>query len=145
MNFESQGQETCYAKVSGYMKELFGEYAKQHPERPAFGMAMGSAFVNVVIHPWSKEEATISVRSYVISGAELVPGLLEWLLRKNSSMRFGAFGLDTEGNIFFGHTIVGSTCDKKELQTSIMAVIQTADELDDEIKSQWGGKRADDE
>jgi len=32
--------------------------------------------------------------------------------------------------------------DKTELRASVMAVVSTADEHDDEIVSRWGGKRA---
>jgi len=67
---------------------------------------------------------------------------MQFLLRKNDDMRFGAFGLDRDMDIFFEHTIVGSTCDKEELRATVMAVLQTADKYDDEIVAKWGGERA---
>jgi hypothetical protein len=57
-------------------------------------------------------------------------------------MRFGAFGVDKDGDIIFEHTIVGSTIDKEELKSSVKAVLSVADHYDDDIVSRWGGKRA---
>jgi hypothetical protein len=59
-------------------------------------------------------------------------------------MRFGAFGMDQENDIFFKHSIAGLTADKSELRAAIMAVANTADEYDDKITSRWGGRRATD-
>ncbi len=57
-------------------------------------------------------------------------------------MRFGAFGVDQDNDIFFEHTIVGSSCDKDELKASILAVVYTADQYDEQITQKWGGQRA---
>lgn len=55
---------------------------------------------------------------------------------------FGEFGLDPEKDIFFEHTIVGSTCDKEELRASIMASVMNSDDYDDKIEAKWGGQTA---
>jgi Putative bacterial sensory transduction regulator len=68
--------------------------------------------------------------------------LLNYLLRENHEMRFGAFSVSKGGDIVFEHTIVGSTIDKKELESSVLAVLEIADKYDDEIVERWGGKRA---
>ena len=75
-------------------------------------------------------------------GAQLTPELTKFLLDENSKMRFGAFAIDAEGEVVFRHCIAGSTCDKEELETSVGAVAQTADEYDDQIVQRWGGQRA---
>jgi hypothetical protein len=94
-----------------------------------------------VVYPWGDDDAVIAVRCFVIYGAELVPDLLLYLLRQNSEMRFGAFGLDKEGDIFFEYSVVGSTVDKEEMKTATLAVVTTADQYDDLIKEKWGGMR----
>ncbi|OGF14511.1 MAG: hypothetical protein A2W00_04905 [Candidatus Eisenbacteria bacterium RBG_16_71_46] len=142
MNFATDAQRVCYEKVAGLIKEMFGEMAAVHPDQPSFGLRMGSALAQVVVHPWGKDDATVSTRSYVVIGAEVTPELMRYLLRKNDEFRFGAFGLDSEGDIFFEHSIVGSGCDKNELRACVLAVAQTADEYDEEIVSRWGGQRA---
>lgn len=103
---------------------------------------MGSALVEVLVFPWGEDDAIINTRSYVVTGAELTPDLMLFLLKENSQMLFGAFGVDEHGDILFEHSIVGSTCDQKELESSVNAVLQVADDYDDIIVQKWGGERA---
>jgi hypothetical protein len=121
---------------------LFGEFAVARDDVPAIGVVVGSAVAQAIVFPWGEDDATICTRAYVVTGAELTPDLMRYLLRENADMRFGAFGVDDDGDILFEHTIVGSTCDKEELKASVMAVVMTADRYDDQIVARWGGQRA---
>jgi hypothetical protein len=103
---------------------------------------MGSALVEVLVFPWDGDDAIINTRSYVVVGAELKPDLMRYLLEENAKMIFGAFGISPDSEILFEHSIVGSTCDMKELEASVKAVMEIADEYDDKIVDRWGGKRA---
>ena len=96
--------------------------------------------MEVRIYPWGKD-SIINTHSTVVIGAELKSDLLEFLLRANSNMQFGGFALDGDGNILFQHSIVGSTCDPNELEESVLAVLEVADDYDDKIVELWGGKR----
>lgn len=142
MQFESPAQKECFERILPWMKDIFGEMFGTHKEIPSFLVTAGSAQVTVTIWPWGDDDATITVRAYVITGAEITPELMKFLLNQNSQMRFGAFGVDDDNDIFFAHTIVGATVDKEELKASIMAVGITADLLDDKISEKWGGQRA---
>lgn len=144
MEFKNEAHKAIYEKVGQYMKELFGELAGARDDFPAYYLMMGSALVYASVLWWGDNDAIVNVRSYVVTGAEKTPEMLEFLLRQNYDMRFGGFSMDQEGDIAFEHSIVGSTCDKNELRTSIMAVLSTADQYDDQIVSRWGGKRATD-
>jgi hypothetical protein len=141
MDFQSSMQEKLYTKVSGWMKPLFGDIPWETLDEPGFGLFMGSAWVEVRILPW-RDDAVVNVRSTVVSDVTLTMELLNYLLRENHEMRFGAFSVSQNGDILFEHTIVGSTIDKKELETSVIAVLEIADKYDDEIVMRWGGKRA---
>lgn len=141
MEFKTQAQKACYEKIVPWMKELFGELAIPREDAPVVGVRIGSVFAQTVVFPWGDDDATICTRAYVVMGAELTPDLMRYLLRENADMRFGAFGIDSDGDIFFEHTIVGSTCDKDELKASVLAVVVTADNYDDEIVARWGGQR----
>jgi hypothetical protein len=141
MDFQSSMQEKLYTKVSGWMKPLFGDIPWETLDEPGFGLFMGSAWVEVRILPW-RDDAVVNVRSTVVSDVTLTMELLNYLLRENHEMRFGAFSVSQNGDILFEHTIVGSTIDKKELETSVIAVLEIADKYDDEIVTRWGGKRA---
>lgn len=144
LEFKSDAHKAIYEKAGQHIKELFGEFAGTRTDFPAYFLRMGSALVHASVYPWGDNDAIIAVRSYVVTGTEKTPELLEYLLRQNDGMRFGAFCLDADGDIAFEHSIVGSTCSKEELRASIMAVISTADQFDDQIVSRWGGKRATD-
>jgi hypothetical protein len=142
MEFKTEAQQAVYHKVEKYLRELFGEMAAASADRPKFIFRVGTSLTHIVVMPWSDDDAIVAVRAYVVSGAELTPDLLHYLLRENDTMLFGAFGIDGDNDIFFEHSIVGTTCDKEELRASVLAVGYTADKYDEEIVSRWGGLRA---
>jgi hypothetical protein len=142
MKFDSDAQKKTYEKILPWMQEAFGDFAGQRKEVPEFGVLVGSAFAQTSIYPFGENDAVVSTRAYVVTGADLTPDLMHFLLRENDRMTFGAFGLDEEGDIFFEHSIVGSTIDHEELKASVSSVVLIADEYDDLIVEKWGGQRA---
>ncbi|HZS03013.1 MAG TPA: YbjN domain-containing protein [Chloroflexota bacterium] len=144
MDFVNDAQKRIYEKIAPWMKELFGELAVAREDTPAFYVHIpgASAIVQTIVWPWGDDDGTIRTLSWVVTGADLTPECLRFLLQENADMRFGAFGVDREGDIFFAHSIVGSTCDKAELRASVLAVAATADQYDDKIVERWGGQRA---
>ncbi|PZD71562.1 hypothetical protein C1752_06182 [Acaryochloris thomasi RCC1774] len=141
MEFKTPAQQDGFKKVRGWMDELFSQIPWEVLDEPGVGLFMGSAWVEVRLYPWN-EDSVINIRSTVVSEAKLDATLQNFLLRENAELRFGAFSLNEAGDILFEHTIVGSTCDPQELEASVMAVLQAADDYDDQIVSRWGGKRA---
>ena len=142
MQFQTEMQEACYNKIALWMRELFGKFPCARPDIPGLGLFMGSALIEVLVFPWGNDDAIINARSYVVSNIDISPELMHFLLTENSKMMFGAFGVDENGDILFEHTIVGSTCDMKELESSVKAVLEVSDDYDDIIVQKWGGKRA---
>lgn len=142
MEFRTEAQKACYEKIGPWMKELFGEFAMMRNDAPAIAVVIGSAVAQVGVIPWGNDDATINTRAYVVTGLEASSELMHYLLRENDTMRFGAFGLDDDDDVFFEHAVVGSACDKTELKASVMAVVMTADQYDDKIVARWGGQRA---
>jgi hypothetical protein len=141
MEFQSQSQKECYEKVAPWIKELFGSFSMARENAPAFAVIVGSALAQIGVSAWGETDATITTRSYLVTDAELSPDLMLFLLRENDRMRFGAFGVDAENDIFFEHTILGASADMAELRSSVMAVVITADQYDDKIIERWGGTR----
>ena len=142
MEFETKMQQEVYEKIDPWMKEMFGIFVKKREDAPYFGINIGSAFVHVGVHPWGEESATITARAYVAFNVSITPDLMEFLLRENDVMRFGAFGLDKDHDIFFEHTIVGNSCEIEALKSSVLAVGYAVDQYDDTIVTRWGGVRA---
>jgi len=122
------------------MRSIFGEQAEHVDGSPAFCVRKGTAEVMVRVLPWN-EDSLIIARAYIASCIELTPDLMRYLLAKNNDIVFGAFGVDGDGSIFLEHSIVGSTCNKTELEASVLSVLTVADEYDEEILSRWGGQQ----
>jgi hypothetical protein len=142
MEFAHKVHLDCYQKVSAFMKDLFGEQVHVRDDMPILGLRMGSAFAQTGVWAWGEANAVVVTRAIVVREIELTPELMHYLLRKNDEMRFGGFGLDSDGDIFFQHALVGTTCSKEELRASVLAVGQVADDLDDQIVARWGGRKA---
>ena len=142
IQFQTAPQEETFNKVKEWMKDIFGDFATPRADAPNVSVYVGSSYSSVAVMPWGDDDAIITTRSWVVTGVEMTQDLLYYLLRENDTMRFGAFGLDSDNDVFFEHTIVGSTADKVELKASVMAVVMTADRYDDQISSRFGGTRA---
>jgi len=142
MEFDTAAQRTCYTQVKVWMQEIFGEVVVVHDDVPVFGIPYGSALVHVVVYPLGKTEAAIQVRAYVVRNVQIVPELAQYLLHQNAQMRFGAFGLDEDNDIFFDYALIGSNCQKEELRAAVSAVMGTADSYDDQIVAKYGGEKA---
>lgn len=142
MEFLSEAQKACYARVRDMMDDLFGDDVVPREDVPVFGLHMGSALAEAVVYPWAEDDAVITTRAYVVRGATVTPELMRYLLEENDKLRFGGFGLDEDGDIFFQHAIVGSTVDPEELRASLLAVVITSDEYDDKIIAKYGGQSA---
>jgi hypothetical protein len=142
MGFKTAAQRACYDKIAPWVRELFGEAAVVRDDLPLVDITVGSAHAQVGVFPRGDDETVIVTRAYLVAGAWLDQDLMEFLLHRNAEReRFGAFGIDADGQILFQHAIVGSTCDRQELQASVAAVVHAADEFDDEIVKRWGGSR----
>jgi hypothetical protein len=140
--FQNEVQKACYDKVLRWMRELFADALRVRDSSPSIGVVKGSAFAEVHVVPWGDREAVINTRAWVVTEVSITPDLMKYLLQENYTMRFGAFGIDDRGDIVLQHTIVGSTCDREELQASVQAVVTQADRYDDLIIQRWGGARA---
>jgi hypothetical protein len=141
MDFQTAAQKDCYEKVVPWLKELFGQFAQPHDEKPVIAVVLGSAMAQVGVYPFGSDGSSITTRAWVVRDVEVGSDLTDYLLHQNDSMRFGAFGLDRDNDVFFEHTILGGTCDKEELNSSVTAVVATADRYDDELVARFGGKR----
>jgi len=122
---------------------------KKYPEFISFGqgsytISRGSSQVMLIIRPFSNNETCVQCISHVVMGATITPELMNFLLRKNAEINWGAFGLLFDNTIVFSHSIAGANIDENELGTTIDSVAIIADHYDDEIVSLAGGKRAKD-
>ncbi len=141
MEFKTEVQRSCYEDVAVLIRQICGDTVHAREDDSAFQLRSGSAGILIIVYPWDDDSATICVQSRLVEGANFTPELARFLLDENAKMRFGAFSMTEQGDVFFEHTILGPTCDKEELGASIAAVAITADKYDDEIVSRWGGRK----
>lgn len=127
-------------RVRALLDELYPEYISF--DDTSFTLESGSTRIIIRVRPFTDQDTCIECMATVVSGAELRPDVLNFLLRKNAELHFGAFGLLFDGTIIFSHSIAGLNADRNELLTTIQSVAVIADHYDDEIVLMAGGKRA---
>src|SRR3712207_1454487 len=108
MEFPTPATQAAYEKVTPMIKEIFGEFARPFTDRPAFSVSIGSAYVIISVSPWGDDNAVVRTLSYVVTGIEMTPELMRYLLKENSELRFGAFGVDADDDIMLHHSIAAS-------------------------------------
>jgi hypothetical protein len=141
IKFETSAQQKCYEKVHLWLKEMFGEMVVPRDDIPGFMVPLGSSLTHIFISSWGNDDSTVTALAYVVREVELSNDLMYFLLKEGHKMRFGSFGLDQDDDICFEHTISGGNLDKNELKASVKAVMEIADQYDDQIVSKWGGRR----
>jgi hypothetical protein len=106
----------------------------------------GSAYVYIHVLPWEPDRALVRLVAQLARGVEMTPDLAIKLLRLNAGLRFGAFGYVPQGScVVFGHTLLGGeTLDPEEITTAVRDLSILADEFDDRIVEEAGGKRMQD-
>jgi hypothetical protein len=142
MEFQSRVEEEVHGRVTAWIAKLFGASAKPTQDARAHRVSFGSAFVEVSVATWGDKEAVVVARAPVVSGTDVTPDLMRYLLRKNADTRFGAFAITDAGDIELRYAMVGSTCQEGELRAAVQYLMLAADLCDDEIVSRWGGLRA---
>jgi hypothetical protein len=128
------------SKVESFLKEISPEYVSY--DNGSFTINFGSSQVMIIVRPFTENETCVEIVSNVVTGANITPELMKFLLHKNSEIHFGAFGLLFDDTITFQHSITGTNLDKNEFETSLKAVAIISDYYDDEIINMAGGKRA---
>ena len=134
-------KELC-SKVEKYLNEEFKEHCKKI-DTDFFVIKQGSARVHILVQEYNEKESLVSCRAYVVSGSEFSYKLFKKLLLMNSEdLMFGKFGIDRNGYIILSHTLLGSTMDKEEIIKTVKEISIIADDMDDILVKQYGGKTA---
>ncbi len=134
--------EKTINKIENILKNKYPEYLKF--ENNVFTIAQGSTQVMLMVRKFANDDACIECTANVVYDAKITEELLQFLLRKNAELHFGAFGLLFDDTITFSHSISGANLDENELINTLNAVATIADYYDDVIINKNGGKRAGD-
>lgn len=129
-------------KITGILKMEFPDYISFG--NTSFTITSGSTQVMISVRPFTNKDTIVECVSHVVKGATLSEDLMHFLLRKNSELHFGAFGILFDGTITFSHAITGANMDNDEFVSSLKTVAMIADHYDDIIVKKAGGFRASD-
>ncbi len=132
--------------IDATKKNVGAIIAERFPQAVDFGdgsyaISYGSSSVIVVVRPYTESDTMVEVMSQIVTGANLTPEVLRWLLRKNAELHFGAFGLLFDDTIIFSYSLPGSKLDASELEAAITSVAIIGDHYDDELVAMAGGLR----
>ena len=127
-------------KLKSFFENNFNETTFFDEE--SFIVSKGSTQVLVKAENITEDQIVIDIISHVVKGANVDDNLKNFLLRANSELKFGAFGLLFDDTITFQHSILANEFSEIDLKSSINAVASVSDYYDDIIVEKSGGKRA---
>jgi Putative bacterial sensory transduction regulator len=132
--------------VARVEETLAGSPAFTRVEPSFYVVRQGSAYVYIQILPLEPDRALVRLVAQLARGVEMTPDLAIKLLRLNARLRFGAFGYVEQGScVVLAHTLLGGeTLDPDEITTVLRDLSMLADEFDDRIVEEAGGKRMQD-
>ena len=138
--FEHSIQEETFGKVKEYLGELFEE-PYHDPENNHFYVRYGTTVLEISVEPYGPEEAMVTIMSYCVQDVEVEDDLLLGLLELNHQLLCGSFSV-VGNDIFFAHSLFGSSLEPRDLLRAITSVATLADDYDDRIVARYGGQTA---
>jgi hypothetical protein len=142
----SKDSSAIRVTVARLEEALAGSPAFTRVEPLFYVVKQGTAYVTIHVLPLDPERALVRFVAQLARGVEMTPDLAIKLLRINARLRFGAFGYVEQGScVVLAHTLLGGeTLDPDEIMTTLRDLSVLADEFDDRIVEEAGGKRMQD-
>ncbi|HVY49781.1 MAG TPA: YbjN domain-containing protein [Minicystis sp.] len=142
----SREKSSVRVTVARLEQTLAGSPAFARIEPRFYVVRQGTAYVFIHVLPWEPDRALVRLVAQLARDVDMTPDLAIKLLRLNARLRFGAFGYVREGScVVFVHTLLGGeTLDADEITTALYDLSVIADEFDDRIVEEAGGKRMQD-
>ncbi len=140
MHFESDLHKEVHDQVGVFLSELFD--APHHDESNGhYYVVYGSTILEVSVEPYGPEDTLVEVTAYCVQGIDPDAELAFGLLGLNQQLPIGAFSI-VGHDVFYSHTLLGRSLDRKNLLGTIAAVAEVSDEYDDRIVDKYGGQTA---
>ena len=125
-------------KVAQFLSEGTFDYVKFDDD--TFTVTHGSTQIIILVRPYTEIETIVEFTANIVFDAEMSNYLLHFLLRKNSELHFGAFGLLFDDTVTYNYSLAGTNLDANEFKTALESVAIISDYYDDEIIKMSGGK-----
>lgn len=140
MNTDIEILNASSEKVQDFLKRTYPDFVVF--DDYTFTIKRGSSQVMVQVRPYTEDDTSVEFIANVVYETNVTPDLMYYLLRKNTQLHFGGFGLLFDDTVIFSYSIAGKNLDENEFSTALNSVAIIADYYDDEIIAQFGGKRA---
>lgn len=122
-------------KIASYLSRLFDEQELVIVDG-LYAFTFGTVQIEVQVIPWHSEDVLVKVFSYLAQDVTLTKEMSEELLRLNSTLSFGSFGITFDNSVVFFYSLAGANIDFNEFSAAIQTVATIADEYDEKIQSQ---------
>lgn len=127
------------SELSGVVVDEAGDFSIQNESTAVFVRCEEQDFDN------GESRTMINVLAPVVFGAPPSPQLFEYLALESNQYLFGHLvGLrndDGSISVFLEYRLLGDYLDAEELLNAVWAIALSANDLDDEVKSRFGGER----
>jgi hypothetical protein len=111
-----------------------------------------STQIHIRVLDWGKTKdgeprSLVRISAPLLRGVTPTPALYEYLAREVPRFFFGSIAVwddeDEKGKLALtlGHTLLGDYLDEEELKAAMFGILGSADDLDDQLKQKFGGKR----
>ena len=140
--------EATTQKVQRFLINAFGDVKLRR--NGGFAIEHGSTACIVEVMDWVPDkdgapQSLVRVSAPIGRDVRPSPDLFKWIVTEAQQVLFGKIGLYDQGDghtfLVFEHILLGDFIDSAELTTAVLAVIFSADKLDDEVLQRFGGKR----
>jgi hypothetical protein len=122
-------------KIASYLSRLFNEQELVMVDG-LYAFTFGTVQIEVQVIPWHSEDVLVKVFSYVAQDVTLSKEMAEELLRLNTTLSFGSFGITFDNAVIFSYSLAGANIDFNEFSAAIQTVATIADEYDEKLQAQ---------
>ena len=138
MELTNQAQESCFALVSAYLKQSFGELAEPLDEAPGFYVRLSRMGLYVQVNPSGEDGAYVHIYTWLGKGVSPTnPEVAARLLELNNEYLYGAVGVDSDGDIAYTYALPAQALDKSALSFLVRVMSTICEEIDDELRMRF--------
>lgn len=128
-------------KVQSYLMEILGRVELDKQGRFTFPCRSTRVFVDV--RPWMERSTVVALYAYTNIDVPVSNDLYRFVASNSNRWLLGRLGLrerDGKALVVFDHNLMGDHLELEDLRSAALCIAFTADEIDDEIKRQFGGR-----
>jgi hypothetical protein len=116
-----------------------------------FAIERGTTRVNIEVKDWGKDpkgepSAIVRLWAPVVRKLKATPEFYRWAATEGQNFIFGSVTVvddeeDGTSLVAFDHTLLADYLDPDELVQAVVAIVLTADDIDDKVHERFGGLR----